>query len=139
MNGLRLKSRPNGSAFCFCDLLFGLRPEPVNVRYVEQSGSVVLSPRLSGYDPPRTFANLPVSGPAMAAMPANLLLRRDGSALLDCPFWRPGGGRCRLPRYLTGPACRIGRSEPPARRTERLDGIGHSGAHHRLMLGGAHP
>ena len=23
------KSRPNGPAFCFCDLLFGLRPEPV--------------------------------------------------------------------------------------------------------------
>ena len=70
---------------------------------------------------------------------ADQCLSGERSALLDCPSRRFGGGRCRLPRYLTGPACRIGRSARPARRAERLDRISDGGAYQRLTLDGAHP
>src|SRR4030095_430038 len=67
------------------------------------------------------------------------LLPLGGSALLDCPDWHRGGGRCRLPRDPARPACLSGRTARPARRTERFNRINHSGAYCRLMLIRAHP
>ena len=66
-------------------------------------------------------------------------LHDDGSALLDCPYWRRGGRRFRLLRYRTVAARHFGGSTRAARCAERLDRINHSGAYQGLLLDRPHP
>src|SRR5262249_756042 len=102
----------------------------------------LLAPWISAFDPKPTSAGLLTDAetiaPAVNAGEPARKYRRDGSALCY-RYWRNSSGRCRLPRYLTGPACRIGRLGWPAHSTERLDRSSHGLAYQRLMLCRAHP
>src|SRR5262245_22160709 len=97
---------------------------------------------MSAFDPKPTSARLLTDAetiaPAVNAGEPARKYRRDGSALCY-RYWRNSSGRCRLPRYLTGPACRIGRLGWPAHSTERLGRSSHGLAYQRLMLDRAHP